>query len=159
MEILMKGMWRLARLAVVVYLFSASLTAQTPSTGGDTCSQSADATQMDLNRCAAKELQKAESRLAALLKELGIDRNSPEQKAWEAYRDAQLQAIYPAIDSEIAEYGSVYAMLGNSEEAFDRRPHSGFERAHDLRRGCVPRLSRTRRQKSTLWTQRNSPQL
>jgi len=33
MEILMKGMWRLAGPALALYLFSASLTAQTPSTG------------------------------------------------------------------------------------------------------------------------------
>src|SRR5580692_10811923 len=100
MEILMKGMGRLAGLALVLvlvlYLVSASRAAQTPARGEESCSQSANATQMDLNQCAAKELQKAESRLTALLKELGIDRNSPEQKAWEAYRDAQLQAIYPA---------------------------------------------------------------
>ena len=44
------------------------------------------------------------------LKELGIDRNSPEQKAWEAYRDAQLKAIYPPTDNDIAEYGSAYPM-------------------------------------------------
>ena len=48
--------------------------------------------------------------MAALLKELGIDRNSPDQKAWEAYRDAPLQAIYPATDKDNAEYGSVYPM-------------------------------------------------
>jgi uncharacterized protein YecT (DUF1311 family) len=106
----MKGVWRLAGLALVLYLFSVSLTAQTPSAGRESCSQSANATQVDLNRCAAKELQRAESRLAALLKELGIDRNTPEQKAWEAYRDAQLQAIYPATDNDVAEYGSAYPM-------------------------------------------------
>jgi uncharacterized protein YecT (DUF1311 family) len=110
MEILMKGMWRLAGLALAFYLFSASLAAQTPSTGGESCSQSANATQTDLNQCAAKELQKAESRLAALLKELGIDRNSPEQRAWEIYRDGQLKAIYPPTDNDIAEYGSAYPM-------------------------------------------------
>jgi uncharacterized protein YecT (DUF1311 family) len=110
MEILMKGMWRVTGAALALYLFSASLTAQTPSTGAESCSQSANATQTDLNQCAAKELQKAESRLTALLKELGINRNSPEQKAWEAYRDAQLKAIYPATDNDIAEYGSVYPM-------------------------------------------------
>jgi len=106
----MKGMWRLAGLALVLCLFSASLAAQTPSTGGESCSQSPNATQTDLNQCAAKELQKTESSLAALLKELGIDRSSPEQKAWEAYRDAQLKAIYPATDNDIAEYGSAYPM-------------------------------------------------
>ena len=106
----MKGMRRLAGLALVLYLFSASLTAQTPSTCGESCSQSANATQTDLNQCSAKGLQKAESRLTALLKELGIDRNSPEQKAWETYRDAQLKAIYPVTANDIAGYGSAYPM-------------------------------------------------
>jgi uncharacterized protein YecT (DUF1311 family) len=106
----MKGMWRLTGTALALYLFSGSLTAQTPSTGMNACSQSSNRTQTDMNQCAAKELQRAESRLAAVLKELGIDRNSPEQKAWEAYRDAQLKAIYPPTDNDIAEYGSAYPM-------------------------------------------------
>ena len=106
----MKGMWRVTGLTLVLYLFSTSLVAQTPSNGAESCSQSANATQTDLNQCAAQELQSAESRLAALLRELGIDRNSPEQKAWETYRDTQLKAIYPATDNDIAEYGSDYPM-------------------------------------------------
>jgi uncharacterized protein YecT (DUF1311 family) len=65
---------------------------------------------MDLNECAGKELKQAEARLAALLKRLGIDPNSPEEKAWEAYRDAQLKAIYPPVADERAEYGSIYPM-------------------------------------------------
>ena len=73
------------------------------------CSQTAN-TQADLSECAGKELHQAEARLAALLKRLGIDANSPEQKAWEAYRDGQLKAIYPPVSDEQAEYGSVYPM-------------------------------------------------
>jgi hypothetical protein len=80
MEILMKGMWRFAGTALALYLCCASLTAPTSSKGGQSCSQSANATQTDMNQCAAKELQKAESRLAGLLKELGIDRNSPSKR-------------------------------------------------------------------------------
>jgi len=38
----MKGKWRVTGLALVLYLFSAALAAQTPSTGGESCSQSAD---------------------------------------------------------------------------------------------------------------------
>src|SRR6266550_8492053 len=34
--------------------------------------------------------------------------NSPEQKAWEAYRDAQLAALYPRGD--VSSYGSVYPL-------------------------------------------------
>ena len=65
---------------------------------------------MDLNECAGKELKQAEAQLAALLKKLGIDANSAEEKAWEAYRDAQLKAIYPPVADERAEYGSIYPM-------------------------------------------------
>ena len=55
-------------------------------------------------------MQQAEARLGALLKRLNIDANSPEQKAWETYRDAQLKAIYPPVADERAEYGSIYPM-------------------------------------------------
>ena len=60
--------------------------------------------------CAGKELKQAETRLAALLNELGVDSNSPEEKAWEAYRDAQLKAVSPPVSDEQAEYGSVHPM-------------------------------------------------
>ena len=106
----MRNIWPIAGTTLALYLFCASLTAQTRSTKTGACSQSARWSQADLNQCAAKELQQAESRLAALLKQLGIARNSPEQKAWEAYRDAQLKAIYPATDNEPAESGSVYPL-------------------------------------------------
>jgi uncharacterized protein YecT (DUF1311 family) len=100
-----------------LFLAVGSLTAQTPapSSSGpaaaktDSCSQTAN-TQSDLNECAGKELQQAEARLAALLKRLRIDANSPEEKAWEAYRDAQLKAIYLPVGNEQVEYGSVYPM-------------------------------------------------
>jgi uncharacterized protein YecT (DUF1311 family) len=65
-------------------------------------------TQGEMNDCAVKELYKAELRLERLLNQSGISKDSPEQKAWEAYRDAQLAAIYPQDD--ISSYGSVYPM-------------------------------------------------
>jgi uncharacterized protein YecT (DUF1311 family) len=101
---------------VALLLAAGSLTAQTPSpvppksnSKAESCSQTAN-TQTDLNQCAGKELQQAEARLAALLKRLGIEPNSSEEKAWEAYRDAQLTAIYPPVSDERAEYGSIYPM-------------------------------------------------
>lgn len=65
-------------------------------------------TQGEMSECAAKELHKAELKMERLLKQLGIAPGSPEQKAWEAYRDAQLTALYPPED--ISSYGSVYPM-------------------------------------------------
>jgi uncharacterized protein YecT (DUF1311 family) len=116
------GMNRLLRIAGIglpIFFVAASLTAQTPSLSkspqvpsvakASSCSQTAS-TQMELNECAGKELQQAEARLAALLKKLGVDPNSPEEKSWEAYRDAQLKAIYPPVADERAEYGSIYPM-------------------------------------------------
>ena len=68
--------------------------------------------QADMNECAGKDLRRAEAELEKVLKDLGISKGSPEQKAWEAYRDAQLAALYPELPVEkiIAEYGSVYPM-------------------------------------------------
>jgi uncharacterized protein YecT (DUF1311 family) len=108
---------RIVSVGVPLILVAASMSAQAPAPKSSSpspaqaksCSQIAT-TQMDLDECAAKELKQAEARLAALLKKLGIDANSPEEKAWEAYRDAQLKAIYPPVADERAEYGSVYPM-------------------------------------------------
>ena len=61
-----------------------------------------------MNECALKDLKKAELRMERLLKQLGIAPDSPEQKAWAAYRDAQVAALYPPAD--VSSYGSVYPM-------------------------------------------------
>jgi uncharacterized protein YecT (DUF1311 family) len=72
----------------------------------DPCNYTSHMTQAQLNDCALKNLHKAEFKLETLLKQLGIAPNSPEQKAWEAYRDAQLAALYASGDT--SNYGSVY---------------------------------------------------
>ena len=64
--------------------------------------------QVDMNECAGKQLHDSESKLERLLKHLGVTKDSSEQKAWEAYRDAQLAAIYP--QEGMSSYGSVYPM-------------------------------------------------
>ena len=113
----MNCLGRILGIGVAILLAAAgSVAAQTPSAvapksanKAESCSQVAK-TQTDLSQCAGKELQQAEARLAALLKRLGIDSNSAEERAWEAYRDAQLKAIYPPVSDERAEYGSIYPM-------------------------------------------------
>jgi uncharacterized protein YecT (DUF1311 family) len=113
----MNRLSRIVSVGVLLFLAAVSITAQTPapkapstsSAKAESCSQTAT-TQMDLNECAGKELKQAEAQLAALLKKLGIEANSAEEKAWEAYRDAQLKAIYPPVADERAEYGSIYPM-------------------------------------------------
>jgi uncharacterized protein YecT (DUF1311 family) len=78
----------------------------------DPCKNSPKMTQADMNDCAGRELRKAEADLEKILKDLGIRKDSPEQKAWGTYRDAQLAALYPELPAEkiIPEYGSVYPM-------------------------------------------------
>jgi len=74
----------------------------------DPCKDTSNMTQGGMSECAVKELRKTELKLERLLNQLGIRRDSPEQKAWETYRDAQLAALYPKED--ISSYGSVYPM-------------------------------------------------
>jgi uncharacterized protein YecT (DUF1311 family) len=89
-------------------MFSSSMVAQTHRPKPDPCKGTSKMTQSELNECAGKELHKAELKLEELLKHLGIGQDSPEQKAWEAYRDAQLAALYPKED--ISNCGSGYPM-------------------------------------------------
>jgi uncharacterized protein YecT (DUF1311 family) len=93
-------------------LSSIPLVAQNHHKNLDPCKNNPNLTQADMNDCAGKDLSRAESQLEKVLKDLGISKDSPEQKAWEAYRDAQLAALYPELPAEkiIAEYGSVYPM-------------------------------------------------
>ncbi len=65
-------------------------------------------TQLAMNKCAEEDFRAVETRLKALLKKLGIGADDQAQKAWESYRDAQLEAIYPR--ENIGDYGSVYPM-------------------------------------------------
>jgi len=84
------------------------MAAQAHRQNPDPCKDTSKLTQRDLNRCAGKELGNAELKLEKLLKQLGISRDDPAQKAWEAYRDAQLAALYPQEDIPIS--GTVYPM-------------------------------------------------
>jgi uncharacterized protein YecT (DUF1311 family) len=116
MEMRMNCLGRILGMGVAMFLAAGSVVSQAPSaaapkstTKAESCSQTAQ-TQTDLSECAGKELKRAEARLAALLKRLGVDPSNPEEKAWEAYRDAQLKAIYPPVADERAAYGSIYPM-------------------------------------------------
>src|SRR5271169_3374295 len=89
-------------------MFSSPVMAQTHRQKPDPCKDTSNMTQGGINDCAVKELHKAELKLEKLLNQLGIRKDSAEQKAWEAYRDAQLAAIYPQED--ISSYGSVWSV-------------------------------------------------
>jgi uncharacterized protein YecT (DUF1311 family) len=75
-------------------------------------------TQMAMNDCAVKELKAAEEEMASVYEE--IKKRSAEDKAflarlenaqiaWAAFRDAEVEAIFPHAD-KLGEYGSVYPM-------------------------------------------------
>ena len=64
--------------------------------------------QTAMNECAGSELKAAETKMAAMLKKLGIRSDDAAQRAWETYRDAQLESIYPK--EHIGEFGSVTPM-------------------------------------------------
>ena len=102
------GFLRIAGLIFGLLLLSSALRAQTHKQKSDPCRDSSHMGQQEMNVCAGKALQRVEQKLETLLKQLGIAPDSREQKAWEAYRDAQLAAIYPQDNN--SSYGSVYPM-------------------------------------------------
>lgn len=99
---------RFLGLTLGLLISSSFVAAQMHRQKPDPCKDTSNMTQGQMNECALKDLQKTELRMERLLKQLGIAPESPEQKAWEVYRDAQLAALYPRAD--ISSYGSVYPM-------------------------------------------------
>jgi uncharacterized protein YecT (DUF1311 family) len=78
-------------------------------------------TQADLNECGSDDYKTADDELNAtyqrLLKRaasdpLAIQKIKAAQRAWVAYRDAQIEALYPAENKQ-AEYGTVFPMCAN----------------------------------------------
>ena len=81
-------------------------------------------TQADLNDDACATYQKADKKLNAVyqqvLKQHQDDANfttrlRKAQRAWLAFRDAEMEAIYPAANKQ-AEYGSIYPMCNCLEQ-------------------------------------------
>ena len=82
-------------------------------------------TQLEINQEACSEYQTADKKLNAVYQQvldrhkgdvMATDKIKNSQIAWLAFRDAQLDAIYPAVDKQY-EYGSVYPMCNCSENA------------------------------------------
>jgi len=85
-----------------------------------TCLDSATS-QMAMNTCASEEAGRAEARLNDVYRNLltlsakqveALAKIKAAQKAWTDYRDAYLEAMYPAKD-KMGEYGSIYLMQEN----------------------------------------------
>lgn len=75
-------------------------------------------TQMDMNACAGDEANRVDAKLNALYKQVlakaageenAVAKIKASERAWIAYRDAYVDATYPATDKQ-AEYGSMYGM-------------------------------------------------
>ncbi|HKD85268.1 MAG TPA: lysozyme inhibitor LprI family protein [Terriglobales bacterium] len=74
--------------------------------------------QPELNACAAQEADRVDAKMNGVYKQLlakaGSDANDvakikAAERTWLAYRDAYIEATYPATDKQ-AEYGSMYLM-------------------------------------------------
>ncbi|HKT48179.1 MAG TPA: lysozyme inhibitor LprI family protein [Candidatus Acidoferrales bacterium] len=81
-----------------------------------TCSDKA-ATQAAMNACASEEAARADSELNAIYSKLisaarepgAVEKIGAAERAWIAFRDAYIEAMFPAPDKQ-AEYGSAYPM-------------------------------------------------
>ncbi len=105
----------------------ASLVLPLNATATDDVECNEDGTQIELNACAAEEFEKADKELnevyAALLKEKSKDhffvaKMRVAQRAWIAFRDAELEAIFACDDPNPREcWGSMYPMSYSSAKA------------------------------------------
>ncbi|HEU5415041.1 MAG TPA: lysozyme inhibitor LprI family protein [Candidatus Angelobacter sp.] len=75
-------------------------------------------TQMEMNVCASEEAARADTELNEAYRRVLIQAGKDEEsvakikaaeRAWIAYRDAYMEAMYPAKNKQ-AEYGSIYPM-------------------------------------------------
>lgn len=107
---------RLLVIALCVTLITTQLFAQ-DSQQFRACDEKAK-TQADLNDCANQEAKRADAALNSVYSKLlskaaekpeAIAKIKAAEKAWIAYRDAYIDAMYPAKDKQ-AEYGSMYPM-------------------------------------------------
>ena len=104
------------------YLAMALLVASLPAFAQESaqyraCNQKAK-TQTDMNACASGEAARLDAELNEVYRKLlsqaasqagAVAKVKAAERAWIAYRDAYLDAMYPAEDKP-AEYGSIYPM-------------------------------------------------
>jgi uncharacterized protein YecT (DUF1311 family) len=100
-------------LAVAFVLVSTSCFAQ-ESAQYRACNEKAKV-QFEINACASEEAARVDAELNSVYRTLLQTVKQPEyaekikvaERAWIAYRDAYIQAMYPASDKQ-AEYGSIF---------------------------------------------------
>jgi len=109
----------LTALSVLLFMASFPCFAQT-SAAYRACSHKAR-TQSEMNACASKEAARVDAELNRVHNEILSETSmQPEatakikaaEQAWVAYRDAYMDAMYPATDKQ-GEYGSIYPMEAN----------------------------------------------
>jgi uncharacterized protein YecT (DUF1311 family) len=75
-------------------------------------------TQREMNACAAEEAARVDSELNEIYRKLlskaasqhaAVEKIKTAERAWVVYRDAYIEAMYPAKDKQVA-YGSIYPM-------------------------------------------------
>jgi uncharacterized protein YecT (DUF1311 family) len=103
--------------------------AATAAASGDKCMDNAQS-QAAMDACASQSLAAADKELNQVYQQVLAKYASDKvftaklrtaQKAWVAFRDAELEARYPASDKSL-QYGSVYPMCANNElEAMTRK--------------------------------------
>jgi uncharacterized protein YecT (DUF1311 family) len=119
----------MAWLAASALAICGSATASSPpapastaaSAGSDKCMDNATS-QASMNECASNNYGAADKELNQVYQQVlakyasdkvFIAKLRAAQKAWLAYRDAELEAMFPASDKSL-EYGSVYPMCANN---------------------------------------------
>jgi uncharacterized protein YecT (DUF1311 family) len=114
---------------ILFFSFPLVLPQQRKTSKGDPCSKAM--TQASLNSCFCERAQKADAQLNDVYQQLlkknasdtkFIEKLKISERAWVAFRDAQLEAIYPDPDPRAA-YGTVFTMcecMAREELTMDR---------------------------------------
>ena len=106
------------QLGVALFLFLTSLLSfSQDSPQYRACNEKAKV-QAEMNDCAGQEAARVDARLNEIYKQLlskaasdpnEVAKIKAAERAWIAYRDAYIEAMFPATDKQ-AEYGSMYPM-------------------------------------------------
>ena len=108
------------RLLLIVFLLVSLASVAQESAEYRACLDKAT-TQMAMNTCASEDAARVDARLNEVYRKLlaaaakqpeALEKIKGAERAWVAYRDAYVEAMYPAKDKQ-AEYGSIYLMNVN----------------------------------------------
>jgi len=117
-------------IVLIISAISSSVSIAQYSKDFDACSKKAN-TQDEMHVCASEEALRADREmnityrqvLATVSNEQAAAEIRASQEAWMAYRDAYMQAMFPA-DDKIAEYGTLFFLEVNLVRADLTRQHT-----------------------------------